>query len=479
MSNSSFLGKFRQNNQSTARLSIVVQPGGLYFSSLSESKLPSYVELDGLPWQKVLNNTLKDHGVSGVSADVVLHSNLYQTYQIDKPAIPTEELSAALPFLLKDLISERITDIVADAAPLPTGNKLQVFVVSREIVLSLYEQFNQLNIKLERILVEEEVWAHSAQKLTQFLLLQRSKKGQFRVFAFIDGRCTFQRTIRGIESPLTGVASSILQLDGLALELQRSIDYLSSQMKGASLHQMKVCCDEEQQGEVVSALGERLSVKVLPLNDAGRESGTLLVENTTSALTDAVNLFPSYLKPKKEYFTLKNVLLGWGVAAAALVAVYSGVMYQQNDLTKQLYLIKAQEAEFAQQSKTLKQRIASHKPSPEKIAAVSRLEIEIEAKRRSLGAIKEHDAAQQMGYSGVMQSLAKLGRNDISLSSISISTHSLDLKGLAKDPQSVPSWIGQFKNELNLVGRTFEKLKIGRNEQGILTFELKTKEERS
>ncbi len=477
MSNISFLGKFKQNNQSSARLSIVVQPGGLYFSSLSETKLPSYVELGGLPWQKVLHKTLKDHGVSGVSTDLVLHSNLYQTYQIDKPAIPTAELAAALPFLIKDLISEKITDIVADAAPLPVGNKLQVFVVSREVVLSLYEQLNQLNIKLERILVEEEVWAHTAQNLTQFLLLQRSKQGQFRVFAFMDGQCAFQRTIRGVTSPLTGVASSEFQLDGLALELQRSIDYLSSQMKGTSLHQMKVCCDEEEQGEVVAALGDRLSVKVLPLNDAGRESGRLLVEHTASARSDAVNLFPSYLKPKKEYFTLKNVLLGWGVTAAVFVAMYGVLAYQKGALTEQLNLYKVQEAEFKQQSKTLKQRIASHKPSPEKIAAVSRLEVEIEAKRRSLGAIKEHDAAQQIGYSGVMQSLAKLGRNDISLSSIFISTHSLDLKGLAKDPQSVPNWIGQFKTELNLVGRTFEKLKIGRNEQGILTFELKTKEE--
>ncbi|KOO11336.1 hypothetical protein AKJ18_29640, partial [Vibrio xuii] len=58
-------------------------------------------------------------------------------------------------------------------------------------------------------------------------------------------------------------------------------------------------------------------------------------------------------------------------------------------------------------------------------------------------------------------------------------SQSLDLKGYAREAQAIPNWIGQFKSELNLVGRTFEKLKIGRNEQGVLTFELKTKEERS
>jgi MSHA biogenesis protein MshI len=75
-----------------------------------------------------------------------------------------------------------------------------------------------------------------------------------------------------------------------------------------------------------------------------------------------------------------------------------------------------------------------------------------------------------------MRSLAKLGRDDISLSSITIDTHALDLKGLAREPQVIPNWISQFKSELDLVGRTFDKLKIGRNDQDIITFELKTKE---
>lgn len=479
MNKHSFLGKFKQSKHNASRLTVVVQPSGLFFSALSESKLPSYVAFDGRAWQQVLFNTLQENAVTDISVQVVLHTGLYHTYQIDKPAVPDEELSGALPFLIKDLISERITDIVADAAPLPMGNKLQVFVISRDVVLSLYEQLNRLNIELERILVEEEVWAYSAKGLTQFLLLQRSKQGQFRVCAFIEGQCTFQRTIRGVSSPLTGSASNSLQLDGLALELQRSIDYLSSQVKGVSLHQMRVCCDEEQQHEVVQELAERLSVKVGLLNEEQLESGAILIEKTELTPPHAINLFPTHLKPKKEYFTLKTVLLGWAGTAAVSLAIYGALSYQHNHLTEQLNLVKAQQAEFKQQSSTLAQKLAKHKPSPAKVAAVHRLEAEIESKRRSLDAVSEHDTEQQIGYSGVMQSLAKLGRNDISLHSIVIDSQSLDLKGYAREAQAIPNWISQFKSELNLVGRTFEKLKIGRNEQGVLTFELKTKEERS
>ena len=76
-----------------------------------------------------------------------------------------------------------------------------------------------------------------------------------------------------------------------------------------------------------------------------------------------------------------------------------------------------------------------------------------------------------------MNSLAQLGRNDISLSHIYMTHDTLDIRGFARNANVVPNWIGQFKNELNLVGRAFEKLKIGRNVQDVVTFELSTRRE--
>ncbi|MFA0544591.1 MSHA biogenesis protein MshI, partial [Vibrio sp. 10N.222.52.B7] len=69
-------------------------------------------------------------------------------------------------------------------------------------------------------------------ELSNFILLQRSANSHFKLGAFVENTVCFQRSIRSVVPPLTGVASSALQLDGLALELQRSIDYLSSQIKG-------------------------------------------------------------------------------------------------------------------------------------------------------------------------------------------------------------------------------------------------------
>jgi len=130
-----------------------------------------------------------------------------------------------------------------------------------------------------------------------------------------------------------------------------------------------------------------------------------------------------------------------------------------------------------QQLSGLNQRLAKHKPSAAKIAAVARLKLEIQAKRASLKAVNEFDQSQQIGYSGVMRALAELGRQDISLSHIFIDSNTMDLQGLAREAKAIPNWVNQFKSEVNLVGRTFEKLKIGRNDDDIVTFELITKQE--
>ncbi|WP_232061095.1 hypothetical protein [Vibrio taketomensis] len=77
-----------------------------------------------------------------------------------------------------------------------------------------------------------------SQEGERFILLQRSQGCSYKISAYVDNRCVSANHSRCCP-PLVGVATSGLQLDGIALELQRSIDYLSSQLRGANLHRMQ------------------------------------------------------------------------------------------------------------------------------------------------------------------------------------------------------------------------------------------------
>ena len=371
-----------------------------------------------------------------------------------------------------------MTEITASAVALPTSNKLQAYVLPKKLLDKLVKITLAAQVELKGVVPEDEIWGDSAGELSNFLLLQRSANTHFKLGAFVENTVCFQRTIRSVVPPLTGVASSALQLDGLALELQRSIDYLSSQIKGTQLHQLKICCDEEDEAELQDALNNTLSSTVSLLVEEEREnSESLLVKLAAEKDVFSVNLYPDHLRPKKEFFTLENVAASWGLVCVLLLGGYFVMQYKTSNLDKELTVLQHQSKQLNQQVKQLNSKLIQHKPSPDKVAAVARLKRETQAKKEALKAVGQYDQSQQVGYSGVMNALAKLGRDDISLSQIYMTHNTLDLSGFARNAKVVPNWIGQFKSELNLVGRAFEKLKIGRNDQDVVTFELNTRRE--
>ena len=472
------LDKVRPTSNKGSAQVVMLANDAIYISPTEQSPQITRISLVNGDWESALKKSLNSEAFTSGSLQLIVCANYYQTYQIDKPDIPENEWSVALPFLLKDLVSERVTDITASAVALPTSNKLQVYVLPKKLLDKLLNVTNSVQVELKGVVPEDEIWGYSAGELSNFILLQRSQNAHFKLGAFVEHTVCFQRTIRSVVPPLTGVASSALQLDGLALELQRSIDYLSSQIKGTQLHQLKICCDEEDEAELQSVLNDTLSSSVSLLVDKDREnSESLLVQLAAEKNDFNVNLYPEHLKPQKEYFTLANVVASWAIISVLLLGSYFVMQYQVSNLDAELTTLQHDSKQLNKQVNQLNSKLTRHKPSPEKVAAVARLKRETQAKKEALKAVGQYDESQQVGYSGVMNALAKLGRNDISLSNIYMTHDTLDLSGFARNANVVPNWIGQFQSELNLVGRTFEKLKIGRNDQDVVTFELSTRRE--
>lgn len=472
------LDKIKPTNNKGSSQVVMLGNDAVYVSVTEQEPQVTSIPLVNGDWESALKESLSSKAFNSNSVQLIVCANYYQTYQIDKPDIPESEWSVALPFLLKDLVSERVTEITASAVALPTSNKLQAYVLSKKLLDKLVKITLAAQVELKGVVPEDEIWGDSAGELSNFLLLQRSANTHFKLGAFVENTVCFQRTIRSVVPPLTGVASSALQLDGLALELQRSIDYLSSQIKGTQLHQLKICCDEEDEAELQDALNNTLSSTVSLLVEEDREnSESLLVKLAAEKDVFSVNLYPDHLRPKKEFFTLENVAASWGLVCVLLLGGYFVMQYKTSNLDKELTVLQHKSTQLNQQVKQLNSQLIQHKPSPEKVAAVARLKRETQAKKEALKAVGQYDQSQQVGYSGVMDALAKLGRDDISLSQIYMTHNTLDLSGFARNAKVVPNWIGQFKSELNLVGRAFEKLKIGRNDQDVVTFELNTRRE--
>ncbi|WED26403.1 MSHA biogenesis protein MshI [Vibrio sp. DW001] len=474
----SLFSKLTSSSNNKDRLRIVIQVDAIYIRSSDKANEETLLFPIESSWDAALKVALSSFTSNKYSATVVFSSNYYQIYQIDKPELPKDEWSVALPFLLKDLVNERVTDIVADASLLPDGRRAQAYVLSKKYLTPLIGILDNANIALSRIVPEDEVWGYVQSDVDNFMLLYRGMKDSYKISAFVETKNRFQRVIRGVVPPLTGVASSELQLDSIALELQRSIDYLSSQLRDAALNHLLVLCDEDNTEELVSALSERLSAQVSALNMADQLSCGQVLCNTLPLIPDdGINLYPAHLKPKKERFTLKAVFSSWLLLSLVMGGYYGYMNYELAEIDQALTVKTRNKERLADEFETLSYQVANHKPNPAKLKAIDRLTVDIDAKKATLKAINQFDDSLKEGYSGVMASLSELGRDDISISHIELNEKILNLKGLARTPSSVPKWVKQFKTELNLIGRTFESLNIGRNEEDIVTFELVTQVE--
>lgn len=482
MSIHSLFQNFMKKGPELPSLSIVMLNEGIYLSKVDpESGLesPHFYELTDNNWEFVLSSALKEHQCQQLNASVTLGSHLYQHYQIDAPAVPKEEWPVALPFLLKDLITERVNDIVADGVELADSNKVQAYVLQRRFVDQLKQVLDHRNVHLLKITPEDEVLSHARPDVPAFMLLHRSQKSEFKIGAFVNQSSVFQRTIRGVESPITGDNINSLQIDTLALELQRSMDYLSSQLKQVQINKLFLCCDEENSEDLQRELKERLNVTIEPLlqSNLAQKSGEVLVFEAYQLGLAGVNLYPEHLKPKKEKFNLNIVAASWVVMFLFMMVIYGVYSYKNHQLNQSISAENRQVTKLTNEVSDLTKKLAAHKTSPAKLAAVARLQDDVKTKQESLKVISSFDSQLQVGYSGIMLGLSSIDRSDISLTHIDIVNGKMNVQGLAKSPEVIPSWVQQFKGEMNLVGRTFESLSIGRDENDVVIFSLHSKPE--
>jgi len=432
-------------------------------------------------WAAAITSLLAKHQLDGCALRLVLGHGLYQSMLIEKPELPREEYSTALPFLVKDLVNESPLELVADGFPAPLKDRLQVFVTNRAQVEQLIRICSDTGCEVVSISAEEVAWGQlTAPSLSQ-LVLHCRRNASLQLTAFKQQAMCFQRQLRGFPSPLldekqAGDIGNSLQLDGLALELQRSLDFLSAQLRDSPITQLLISCDDDDDSALAAELSQRLSVAVAAITPQHQVLTSNAARIAQAALMEpegaGINLYSDALKPQTQLLTLQNVVLSWVLAVVVMATMagwYSWHTYQQQQqLAAERSRLDSKQSELDR----AKTALAKHIPSPLKVELAGELEQHLAAKQATLKAIEMHDDSLQVGYAGLLRQLSDAASGNISLNHIRITGKQLDLEGLARTPDSVPSWLKAFKGYSELSDRRFQLMSLGRNKQNVVTFKL-------
>ena len=223
-------------------------------------------------YEKALNNFAQKQKVQG-QCQLVLSAAHYQIIQVDKPDVPEEEITGALKWQIKELVTYAPEDMVLDyfyAPKQPDGTeKLYVICTSLTILKPLVDHLINDDITLSTITVEEFAFARLLpfSDDAQLLLCQQPSEEIF-IIIVKQGRICFHRRLRGFAEIANKSEEELAfgSIDSLSLEIQKSTDYFERQLKQSVIKSIKVIIPIACEDHLVNKLAANTHLKVSTLD---------------------------------------------------------------------------------------------------------------------------------------------------------------------------------------------------------------------
>ncbi len=195
---------------------------------------------------------------------VVLGTDLTEEVSVDKPDLADSEIAAALQWTLKDLVKTPAADIIADfydpAIHASGSKKIQVVVASRLFLQPLLDVLHAAQFDIKGIVnatLAFSRWFNPDEKL---VLLTQSFRNINQLHIIANNQLVISRDLNRIQ-PLTTISiDDTSELEVLALEVQRSLDYYTGQLRQAPLNEICVATAHPQAADIIAILGAQLGL---------------------------------------------------------------------------------------------------------------------------------------------------------------------------------------------------------------------------
>jgi MSHA biogenesis protein MshI len=246
------LSLFKRARSSGSRIGVLVTPDGVAAAQVVRTR-GARPRLEQCVYETRASNDALARAVGKLSsrrtpAASVLDASGYRLSLVEAPEVPAEELAAAVRWRIKDLIDFHIDDAVIDVFEMPAhargGPRRMMYAVTAksDVVKQQVELVEGAGLELDVIDIPELCLRNVA------ALLESEDRGAALLYLG-DRRSTLLLVRRGIlylaRHVETGVASLAEAgelkrdlVDGLALEVRRSLDYFESHYEQGAITQV-------------------------------------------------------------------------------------------------------------------------------------------------------------------------------------------------------------------------------------------------
>ena len=197
------------------------------------------------PLETQLSDALRDFDKETCRVSVVLPQEMYHMVQVDKPELPEEDITTALPWTLGELVPFDSSNIVLDYIDYPVqtrtgGKKIDVFAAEKSSLSALVQSLSKKKeVKLTHIHAKEVLATEMVpdDDYARLLIIQEPSSEPFLMI--VRSRAIWlSRRLRGFVKKSTGQEDLAQLSDMLGLEIQRSMDFYESQLKQPPLKEI-------------------------------------------------------------------------------------------------------------------------------------------------------------------------------------------------------------------------------------------------
>jgi len=237
---------------------------------------------------------VQQYRLDGLPCTAVVHPKQYQLILTERPPVEDNELAAALPWKIKDLLQHPITDVAIDVFALPSdafrGRQRMVYAVAmpRNQLTTFADLIEGAGLALDTVSIAElTLWQTLASRelVGNRGILRMDRHGC--VLTIANGNTVY--LCRSFDIGLDKIRSTLPVLeegsfsggqffDALALELQRSLDYYESQIGKGGVGELLIVPLPERDGVLVPLLGKQLGARLQLLDINELVSSGMLLE---------------------------------------------------------------------------------------------------------------------------------------------------------------------------------------------------------
>lgn len=183
-------------------------------------------------------------------------------------------------------------------------------------------------------------------------------------------------------------------------------------------------------------------------------------------MSHQINLFNPALRKTAVILPARQMLIGWGVCAALMLALYGWQLVQGNRLAGSDQESGAGVQRLQSEVAALGAEIAGRKPSPELLAQYQRKVALLAAREDVVQVLQGGSLGNTEGHAGYLRAFARHWLDGLWLTGLTVAGAGNDIvvEGRTLKPELVPDYLSRLGREPVLKGHPFNRLQMRRPE---------------